>query len=60
MTAGRRGFRFTGRPLDGEAYNLERWQAIDALEAEERERIVSVVDSLVRDARARQACKMSA
>ena len=39
---------------------LERWQAIDSLEAEERERILSVVDSLVRDAQARQAYRMSA
>ena len=34
---------------------LERWQAIDTLTPPERERILSVLDSLVRDARARQA-----
>lgn len=34
---------------------LARWREIDALEAPERERILSVVDSLVRDAKARQA-----
>ncbi len=39
---------------------LARWQEIDALEPEERERILSVVDSLVRDAKARQAYRMSA
>ncbi len=39
---------------------LARWQAIDALEPLERERILSVVDSLVRDAKARQAYRMSA
>lgn len=39
---------------------LERWQAVDALDAAERRRILSVVDSLVRDARARQACETSA
>lgn len=33
---------------------LERWKAIDTLTPAERERIVSVLDSLVRDARARQ------
>jgi transcriptional regulator with XRE-family HTH domain len=39
---------------------LARWQAIDALEPTERDRILSVVDSLVRDAKARQAYQMSA
>jgi transcriptional regulator with XRE-family HTH domain len=39
---------------------LARWQEIDALEPSERERILSVVDSLVRDAKARQAYRMSA
>jgi transcriptional regulator with XRE-family HTH domain len=39
---------------------LARWQEIDALEPPERERILSVVDSLVRDAKARQAYRMSA
>ncbi len=34
---------------------LERWQAIDTLTPPERERILSVLDSLVRDAKARQA-----
>ncbi len=39
---------------------LARWQEIDALEHTERDRILSVVDSLVRDAKARQAYRMSA
>lgn len=39
---------------------LERWREIDSLEISERERILSVVDSLVRDAKARQAYRMSA
>lgn len=39
---------------------LVRWQEIDALEPSERDRILSVVDSLVRDAKARQAYRMSA
>jgi transcriptional regulator with XRE-family HTH domain len=39
---------------------LARWQEIDALEPSERERILSVVDSLVRDAKARQAYRMTA
>jgi transcriptional regulator with XRE-family HTH domain len=39
---------------------LERWRAIDSLEVTERERILSVVDSLVRDAKARQAYRMGA
>lgn len=34
---------------------LERWQAIDTLTPPERERILSVLDSLGRDAKARQA-----
>lgn len=34
---------------------LERWQVIDSLVPPERERILSVLDSLVRDAKARQA-----
>jgi transcriptional regulator with XRE-family HTH domain len=34
---------------------LARWQEIDALEAKERDRILSMVDSLVRDAKARHA-----
>ncbi len=38
---------------------LARWQEIDALEPSERERILSVVDSLVRDAKARQAYRMT-
>ena len=46
-------------PLQDQAM-LARWQEIDALEPEERERILSVVDSLVRDAKARQAYRMSA
>lgn len=39
---------------------LARWREIDALEPGEQERILSVVDSLVRDAKARQAYRMSA
>jgi len=39
---------------------LARWQDIDALEPSEQERILSVVDSLLRDAMARQAYRMSA
>lgn len=39
---------------------LVRWQEIDALDASERDRILSVMDSLVRDAKARQAYRMSA
>jgi transcriptional regulator with XRE-family HTH domain len=39
---------------------LGRWQAIDALESDEQERILSVLDSLVRDAQARRAYKLSA
>ena len=34
---------------------LQRWEAIDALTAEDRERILSVVDSLIRYSKARQA-----
>ena len=34
---------------------LARWREIDALDTRERDRILSVVDSLVRDAKARQA-----
>lgn len=33
---------------------LARWQAIGSLAPPERERILSVLDSLVRDAKARQ------
>jgi transcriptional regulator with XRE-family HTH domain len=39
---------------------IARWQAIDALEPAEQERILSVVDSLLRDAKARQTYCMSA
>ena len=34
---------------------LARWEAIDNLPAEDKERILSVIDSLVRDSKARQA-----
>jgi hypothetical protein len=34
---------------------LERWRTLDGLPAAERERILSVLDSLLRDAQARQA-----
>ncbi len=39
---------------------LARWKEIDSLEAPEQERILSVIDSLVRDAKARQAYRISA
>ena len=39
---------------------LVPWQEIDALELAERDRILSVLDSLVRDAKARQTYRMSA
>lgn len=39
---------------------LVRWQEIDTLEPSERDRILSVVDSLIRDAKARQTYRMSA
>ena len=39
---------------------LKRWQALDTLTPEDRERIVSVVDSLLRDARARDAYRGAA
>ena len=39
---------------------LARWQEIDALETAEQERILSVIDSLIRDAKARQAYQISA
>lgn len=39
---------------------LARFQALDELEPPERERIVTVMDSLVRDAKARQAYRESA
>ncbi len=35
--------------------SLPVWQTIEKLSAEDRERILYVVDSLVRDARAREA-----
>lgn len=39
---------------------LERWQTLDRLPPEDRERIIFVLDSLVRDAKARQAYRLSA
>ena len=39
---------------------LERWQTLEALPSDDRERILYVLDSLVRDAKARQAYRMSA
>jgi len=39
---------------------LRRWQEIDTLESSEQTRILSVMDSLVRDAKARQTYQMSA
>ena len=39
---------------------LLRWQEIGDLEPAERDRILSVLDSLVRDAKARQTYRMSA
>lgn len=34
---------------------LQRWEAIDQLPVDDKERVLSVIDSLVRDSRARQA-----
>lgn len=34
---------------------LERWQALEGLSADDRERILFVIDGLIRDARARRA-----
>ena len=34
---------------------MERWQQVDALNPNDKERILFVIDSLVRDAKARQA-----
>lgn len=34
---------------------LERWQAIEGLKLEDRERILYVIDGLIRDAKARKA-----
>lgn len=39
---------------------LERWQTLDQLNLDERERIISVMDSLLRDAQARQTYRISA
>jgi transcriptional regulator with XRE-family HTH domain len=39
---------------------LERWQLLETLTPEDRERILFVVDSLMRDARARQTYRLSA
>lgn len=39
---------------------LERWQLLETLPSEDRERILYVLDSLIRDAKARQAYRMSA
>lgn len=39
---------------------LERWQLMETLAPEDRERILFVLDSLVRDARARQTYRLSA
>lgn len=39
---------------------LARWKEIDALEPVEQERILSVVDSLLRDPKARHTYRMSA
>ena len=38
---------------------LERWQALDKLTPDDRERILFVLDSHVRDAKARQAYSMT-
>jgi transcriptional regulator with XRE-family HTH domain len=38
---------------------LERWRAIDGLPAEDRDRILFVVDGLIRDAKARKAYSTS-
>ena len=39
----------------GDQAMLERWQALDALPSGERQRILDVLDSLIRDAQARIA-----
>lgn len=39
---------------------LMRWQELEALPREEQDRIVSVIDSLLRDAKARDAYRLSA
>ena len=39
----------------GDQAMLERWRALDGLQAAERDRILSVLDSLLRDAQTRQA-----
>ena len=39
---------------------LTRWKEIDSLDTPEQERILSVLDSLVRDAKAREAYRISA
>jgi transcriptional regulator with XRE-family HTH domain len=39
---------------------LMRWQELDSLESSERDRILSVLDSLVRDAKARLTYRISA
>ncbi|MDZ7924966.1 MAG: helix-turn-helix transcriptional regulator [Marinagarivorans sp.] len=39
---------------------LIRWQELDSLESSERDRILSVLDSLVRDAKARLTYRISA
>jgi hypothetical protein len=39
----------------GDQAMLERWQALDALPQGERQRILDVLDSLIRDAQARIA-----
>ena len=39
----------------GDQAMLDRWRALDRLEPAERDRILSVVDSLLRDAQTRQA-----
>lgn len=39
---------------------LERWKAIEDLPAEDREKVLFLVDSVVRDARARQTYRVTA
>ena len=45
--------------LQNQAMLVARWKEIDSLDTLEQERILSVVDSLVRDAKARQAYRIS-
>jgi hypothetical protein len=39
---------------------LNRWKALEEIDAEDRDRILFVVDGLIRDARARQTFSVGA